>query len=352
MQCMLEMSAQTGGSGAPKSDEPRRVLTLQVGDDGRLRLLPRPPPAAPPAEAEPEPEQVEAVVASEAGQSAPELEAKPLPAPRRRIFRPLREPDGDVLPVQEAAPGPIAIPKLGVAPPAKGAGSLIDFRNVSLRYGKRVVLSEVNLLVEPGELVALLGPSGAGKTSMLRLLQGLSRPSAGSLWIDRVAVHRTWPFQIRRLRRRIGVVFQDYCLLPNRSALENVMFALRSDLTITRAEARQRAREQLSLVGLAGRERSLPGQLSGGQQQRVAVARALVLRPRILLADEPTASLDRAQARNVMRLLESIAEGGTAVVLATHDQSLVSKSRARIVHISHGRIVGESRGRRRLRVVR
>jgi cell division transport system ATP-binding protein len=332
----------------------RTVLTLQVGEDGRLRLLPRPPPPAPP-EPQPEPEPEPQAVADLATASAAEPERAPAPAPvkRRLLPRPAPklqplEPEAEPI----ALPG-LTVPKADSRAPAKGGASLIEFRNVTLKYRGVVALAGLDLVIEPGEFVALLGPSGAGKTSILRLLQGLARPSSGRLWIDSVAVHRTWRFQIRRLRRRIGVVFQDYCLLPNRSALDNVAFALQvSDLTVTRSEAKRRAAEQLALVGLTGREKARPGQLSGGQQQRLAVARALVTRPRILLADEPTASLDRAQARKVMRLLEQIAETGTTVVLATHDHALVNSSRARIVSLSRGAIVGERHGRKRLRVVR
>jgi cell division transport system ATP-binding protein len=377
-----------GSETAPREETQRAVLTLQVDADGRLRLLPRPPPPAPPAEETPEPlaETIVEVAPVPAPPEAPArrprlfprlfrprppaaIESTPepvpeiavevapaLPPPERREKRPrpaplvVAEPEPEEQPI--ALPG-VAVPQVDSPAPAKGHGALIDFRNVTLRFGKEAAVAEMSLTVEPGEFVALLGPSGAGKTSVLRLLQGLTRPTSGRLWIDRVAVHRTWPFQIRRLRRRIGVVFQDYSLLANRTALENVVFALQvSDLTVPRSEAKRRAREQLALVGLSGREKSRPEQLSGGQQQRLAVARALVTRPRILLADEPTASLDKAQARNVMRLFEQIADSGTTVILATHDHALVNNSRARIITMSKGRVVGERRGRKQLRVVR
>jgi cell division transport system ATP-binding protein len=213
---------------------------------------------------------------------------------------------------------------------------------VSVRYGKVTALADFNLAVDSGELIALVGSSGAGKTTALRLLQGLVKPTSGHLWVDGVAVHRTWAFRIRRLRRRIGVVYQDYRLLENRSALENVAFALQvSDLSVPRREARRRAAEQLALVGLGDREKARPDQLSGGQQQRLAIARALVSRPRILLADEPTASLDMVQAAKMLELFKEISESGTTVVLATHDRQLVNGSGVRTVRLRKGRLVRE-----------
>jgi cell division transport system ATP-binding protein len=238
------------------------------------------------------------------------------------------------------------------APTVAASGQLIEFQTVSLRYGAQTALDEISLSIDAGELIAIVGPSGAGKTSTLRLLQGQIRPTSGRLWIDGVPIHGAWAFRLRRLRRRIGVVFQDYRLLSTRSALENVAFALQvSDLSVPRSEARHRAAEQLSLVGLSNRMKARPGELSGGQQQRLAVARALVTRPRILLADEPTASLDENQAKRVLRLFKEISDSGTTVLLATHDRTLISGSGARMVRLSNGRLVGDRRSRGRLWVV-
>lgn len=236
--------------------------------------------------------------------------------------------------------------------PAARKARLIDFQAVTVRYGKETALEEFSFSIDGGELVALVGPSGAGKTTALRLLQGIVRPTKGKLWIDGVPIHRAWDFRLRRLRRRIGVVYQDYRLLPNRSALDNVAFAIQvADLTIPRSEAKRLAKQHLAAVGLAGKEKARPDQLSGGQQQRLAIARALVTKPRILLADEPAASLDPTQARRVMRLLEEIAEAGTTVVLATHQQALVAKTGARILTLNKGRLVSERYGNKKLRVV-
>jgi cell division transport system ATP-binding protein len=242
--------------------------------------------------------------------------------------------------------------RLPLPAPLPASGRLIEFRAVSLRFGAQTALDEVSLTIDAGELVAIVGPSGAGKTSTMRLLQGQLRPTSGRLWIDGVPIHSAWAFRLRRLRRRIGVVFQDYRLLANRSALENVAFALQvSDLSVPRSEARHRAAEQLSRVGLSNRMKARPGELSGGQQQRLAIARALVTRPHILLADEPTASLDEVQAKLVLRLFKEISDGGTAVLIATHDRSLAGGSGARMVRLSNGRLVSDRRSRGSLWIV-
>ena len=418
----------------PQEQRSRAVLTLQLGEDGRLRLLPRPlpdpgpeepaqPPATetesrgaalalagtsgrtraspaawftkrlqmlvhrrqPPASAVVAPasstvvEPVKAPVITPVGAPvvepvtasvvaaeivvAPEIEPEAAPdialvvapgiepaaAPQIAL---VVVPDIESVAALEIAPtsAPVKSPAAGsVAAPSQ----LIEFRAVSLRYGAETALADFSLSIEQGEFVAFVGPSGAGKTSALRLLQGLVRPTSGRLWVDKVGVHRAWAFRLRRLRRRTGVVFQDYRLLANRSAIENVAFALQvADLTVPRPEARRRAAEQLALVGLAGREKARPEELSGGQQQRLAIARALVTRPRILLADEPTASLDPKQARNVMHLFQQISRGGTTVVLATHDRALLRGTGARVVSLSKGKVVGDRRPQRKLWVVR
>ena len=399
----------------PQEQRSRAVLTLQVGEDGRLRLLPRPLP-------DPEPQEPEQLPAAETGppiaapvMAATSVRTRASPAawvtkcllvltrrlqPSAAAVAPALSPIEEaavaeaIAPVDSPALAPVIVPAIApavvpdvepavvpdvepavalvvepaVAPvepplvtrvkePAAGSAAkptrLIEFRVVSLRYGAEVALTDFSLAIEQGEFVALVGPSGAGKTSALRLLQGLVRPTSGRLWVDGVGVHRAWAFRLRRLRRRTGVVFQDYRLLANRSAIENVAFALQvADLTVPRSEARRRAAEQLALVGLAGREKARPEELSGGQQQRVAIARALVTKPRILLADEPTASLDIKQARNVMQLLREISLSGTTVVLATHDRSILRGAGARVVSLSKGKLVGDRRPRRKLWVVR
>ncbi len=167
----------------------------------------------------------------------------------------------------------------------------------SFCYGRAQALSDVSLTLRAGELAHLVGPSGAGKTTLLRLLHGQLRPSAGSVLVDGVPVHRARRRAIRRLRRAVAVVFQDYKLLARLTALENVVYALRiTDLGIAAREASRRATSALAALGLEERRNAYPAELSGGQQQRVAIARALVVRPSVLLADEPTANLDPENA--------------------------------------------------------
>lgn len=339
--------------------EPRRVvLSVQLGEDGRLQLLPRSPPDPPPVEAEAQPPaEVDHLIAA-----PPKRRTKPRAAPVARAeTRPWFRARPRVLtgtpPVPSApAPVPSTLPKEAKQPSTGSAPApsrLIAFEEVSLHYGGEIALDDISLAVDPGELLAIVGPSGAGKTSTLRLLQGLVRPTSGRLWIDGVPVHSAWAFRLRRLRRRIGVVFQDYQLLANRSALENVTFALQvSDLSVPRSEARHRAAEQLKLVGLGRRMKALPAELSGGQQQRMAIARALVTSPRILLADEPTASLDEINAKRILQVFKEISNRGTTVVIATHDRMLLSGLGARVVRLSKGRVISDRHTRGKLWVVR
>ena len=343
---------------APEEEPRRLVLSVQVGDDGLLQLLPRSPPDPPPVEAKAEPTaEVDHLIAAQ-----PKPRTKPraksiAPAERRPWFRARpRVPTETTLAPSAPAPAPSLLPKQATQPSTGSAvapSRLIAFEEVSLHYGGEIALQDVSLAIDPGELLALVGPSGAGKTSTLRLLQGLVRPTSGRLWIDGVPVHRAWAFRIRRLRRRVGVVFQDYRLLANRSALDNVAFALQvSDLSVPRSEARHRAADQLKLVGLGRRMKALPEELSGGQQQRMAIARALVTSPRMLLADEPTASLDEVNAKRILQLFKEISNRGTTVVIATHDPTLLSGLGARVVRLSKGRVISDRHTRGKLWVVR
>jgi ABC-type ATPase involved in cell division len=186
-------------------------------------------------------------------------------------------------------------------------------------YGKKVVLSGVNFEVARGELVEITGPSGSGKTTLLRLLHGQLRPNAGEVWVRDLGLHRRWRRGLGGLRRDVAFVFQEQRLLPRLTALENIMFALQvHDPQVPNRTIRQTALEALATVRLADRGGAYPDQLSAGERQRVAVARALVTKPRVLLADEPLSSLDEANAEIVMHLLEEAAATGTAVIVASH----------------------------------
>lgn len=217
---------------------------------------------------------------------------------------------------------------------------ILEFAGVTRAYGTRLALDDVSLALEPGELAFLVGPSGAGKTTLLRLINREIRPTMGRVWVDGLAAHNMKASRVSELRRRVGVVFQDYKLLPRLTAMENVAFALQvGDLRVSDGEARERALDALEAVGLGDRGNAFPHQLSGGQQQRVAVARAVVGQPPLLIADEPTGNLDVDTSWEMMELFADIAAFGTTVLIATHNVEIVRRLQRRVVTLVHGRLV-------------
>jgi len=217
---------------------------------------------------------------------------------------------------------------------------ILELNAVTRTYGSRVALDEVNVSLERGELAFLVGPSGAGKTSLLKLINREIRPTSGEVWVDGLPAHEMKTSRIAELRRRVGVVFQDYKLLPRLTALENVAFGLQvCDIRISDEEARERSLDALEAVGLGDRGSSFPHQLSGGQQQRVAIARAVVSQPPVLIADEPTGNLDHETAWGIVDLFEDIAEWGTAVLVATHNVEIVTRLQRRVLTLVEGRLV-------------
>jgi cell division transport system ATP-binding protein len=218
--------------------------------------------------------------------------------------------------------------------------SLLEFVGVTRAYGERVALDDVHFTLEPGELAFLVGPSGAGKTTLLKLINREIRPTTGEVLVDGLPAHCLATSKIAELRRRVGVVFQDYKLLPRLTALENVAFALQvTDLKVSDEEAADRALDALEAVGLGDRADAFPNQLSGGQQQRVAIARAVVSQPPLLIADEPTGNLDVETAWQITDLLEDIASFGTAVLIATHNLEIVRRMQRRVLTLVDGRLV-------------
>jgi cell division transport system ATP-binding protein len=217
---------------------------------------------------------------------------------------------------------------------------IVEFTGVTRAYGSRLALDSVDFALEPGQLTFLVGPSGAGKTTLLKLINREIRPSKGQVWVDGMPAHSLKASRVAELRRRVGVVFQDYKLLPRLTAIENVAFALQvGDLRISDTEAMDRSLDALEAVGLGDRGDAFPLQLSGGQQQRVAVARAMVGQPHVLIADEPTGNLDLETAWQVMDLLENIAAYGTTVLVATHNVEIVTRLQRRILTLVQGRLV-------------
>jgi cell division transport system ATP-binding protein len=223
----------------------------------------------------------------------------------------------------------------------KAANNAITLKQVTVRYPKaqRPSLSDATVSIEKGDFVFFIGPSGAGKSTIIKLLLREIKPnSGGQVWVNgrEVSGMRSW--SIPHFRRSIGCVFQDFRLLPNRTAYENVAFALEV-IGKPQAVARRVVPEVLELVGLGGKEHRYPQELSGGEQQRVAVARAFVNRPLLLLADEPTGNLDPDTSIEIMRLLDRINRTGTTVVMVTHDSNIVNQMRRRVVEIDNGKIV-------------
>lgn len=222
---------------------------------------------------------------------------------------------------------------------------MISLRNVSLAYpnGTRA-LDTVSLEIGKGEFVFLVGHSGTGKTSLLRLLYREIKASTGEITVDGIRVDRLHARRIPALRRHLGVVFQDFKLLGDKTVWENVAFAMQ----VTGAHSKDITRQvprALDLVGLSHKSRMYPGELSGGEQQRTAIARALVNNPKLLLCDEPTGNLDPTNSSDIMDLLQRINIKGTTVVVATHNQAVVDRMRRRVVRLENGRIVtDEERG--------
>ena len=216
---------------------------------------------------------------------------------------------------------------------------MIRFQNVTKTYKNgTVALRDVSVEIDKGEFVFLVGASGSGKTSLIRLLLREELPDSGSIWeAGRDIVHLP-KWRVPYLRRNIGCVFQDFRLLPNKTVFENVAFALEVIGRPKHVVANQ-VPQVLELVGLAKKRDNLPSELSGGEQQRVAVARAFVNRPLILLADEPTGNLDPTTSQGIMQLLDRINRTGTTVVVATHDEVLVNWMRRRVVELDHGTVI-------------
>ena len=217
---------------------------------------------------------------------------------------------------------------------------MIEFSNVSAGYAKGArVLDGINFHIDKGEFVFLTGPSGSGKSTLLKLIYHELRPLSGEIVVAGYRSRRIPRRKIPYLRRKLGIVFQDFGLLESRTAGENVAFAL--EVTgASRSFIRRRVSEALEQMGLAGKESCYPLELSGGEQQRVAIARALVGEPYALIADEPTGNLDPGISREILRKLEDINAMGMAVLLATHDYSLLEdRDHVRRLHVSGGRLI-------------
>ena len=230
------------------------------------------------------------------------------------------------------APGPDAI-----------AGTMIVFESVTKVYDPSVVaLNDVSFVIEKGEFVFVVGASGSGKSTMIRLLLKELEPTGGRIFVGGRDLTRLKHSKVPLLRRNVGCVFQDFKLLPNRTAAENVAYALKVQGESS-ANIRKKVPEVLSLVGLSDKTGSLPDELSGGEQQRVSIARAVVNHPPLLICDEPTGNLDPDTSVGIMQLLYRINRAGTTILMVTHDREMVDKMRRRVIALEDGRLARDER---------
>lgn len=220
---------------------------------------------------------------------------------------------------------------------------MIEIRNINKTYENGTkALKDIDIRIQDGEFVFIMGRSGSGKSTLIRLLLKEAEPSSGCIIVNDMDLQKMPRRYIPKYRRRLGVVFQDFRLLKDRTVFENVAFAQRVVGASSR-KIREEVPRMLKLVGLSAKYKSFPQQLSGGEQQRVAIARALINRPEVLLADEPTGNLDHENAAEIMKLLERINALGTTVVVVTHSQEIVDQMGKRVITLNKGRLVSDER---------
>lgn len=219
---------------------------------------------------------------------------------------------------------------------------LISLENVSKSYKNGVhALRDVNLYIEEGEFVYIIGPTGSGKSTLIKLLDGELIPDSGSVHVAGCDVGKLRHSKVPLYRRNIGVIFQDYQLLPEMTVFENIAFALQV-INMDKVAIRRRVREVLELVSLADKAKSFPRELSGGQQQRATIGRAIANKPKVLIADEPTGNLDPEKSQEIMQLLEKInQEQKTTILMVTHDSTLVDSNKKRTIALEEGFVVAD-----------
>jgi len=221
---------------------------------------------------------------------------------------------------------------------------MIQMAGVSKIYGNgSVALSDINVNIDKGDFVFVVGPSGAGKSTFIKMIFREVLPTRGGLTVNGKNVSAMLPTEVPYLRRGLGIVFQDFRLLPNKTVYENVAFAMEV-VEAPRREIQRRVNFVLDLVGLKHKLRTFPTQLSGGEQQRVAIARAIVNNPLVVIADEPTGNLDPDTSWEIMKIFERINKAGTTIVMATHDKPVVDAMKKRVIAIEKGRIVRDQEG--------
>ena len=219
---------------------------------------------------------------------------------------------------------------------------MIEFRNVSKYYENTSTdaIKNISLKIKNGEFVFVIGQSGAGKSTLTKLMIAEQKPTSGEILINGYKVHELKRRDIPYFRRSIGMVFQDFRLLENKTVYENVAFAMQI-IGATSRQVRRKVPDVLASVGLASKAKSFPGQLSGGEQQRVAIARALVNNPSVIIADEPTGNLDPSISQEILAMLDEINKNGTTVIVVTHDKELVNSLQKRVLALDAGQIVSD-----------
>ena len=216
---------------------------------------------------------------------------------------------------------------------------MISFQNVSKIYNSHsVALKNINLSINPNEFVSIVGRNGAGKSTLIKLLIGEEKPSKGRVIFGPYEVNKLKPQELPDLRRQIGIVFQDFRLLPTKNAYENIAFALEVEGR-AQSEIEEFVPQVLDMVGLTQRAYNFPHELSGGEKQRVAIARAMIHRPAVVVADEPTGNLDPLHAAEIVKLLIKINELGTTVILVTHNKDVVNSLHRRVISLDNGKII-------------
>ncbi|MEX2029063.1 MAG: cell division ATP-binding protein FtsE [Candidatus Paceibacterota bacterium] len=219
---------------------------------------------------------------------------------------------------------------------------MIYFNNVSKVYNDTVALEDITVAITAGEFVSIVGHSGAGKTTFTKLIMAQENPSAGTVFFESINVHQLKDQDLTNLRRRVGVVFQDFKLLSNKTAYENIAFAMEA-VGKTDEEIASDVPHVLELVDLSHRLHHFPNQMSGGEQQRLAIARAIINQPELIIADEPTGNLDPINTHEIVQILKKINDLGTTVILATHNRGVIDAVGKRIITMENGKIIRDSK---------
>ena len=219
---------------------------------------------------------------------------------------------------------------------------MIYFNNVSKIYKDATALLDVTFVVEAGEFVSIVGHSGAGKTTLTKMILAEELPSDGTVFFESINVHKIKSKELTKLRRRIGVVFQDYKLLTNKTAYENIAFAMEA-VGKTEAEIASDVPHVLELVDLSHRMSHFPNEMSGGEQQRLAIARAIINQPELIIADEPTGNLDPVNTHEIVQILKKINDLGTTVILTTHNRGVIESINKRVITMENGKIIRDTK---------